>query len=94
MMDEEYEAFARYDRHKSLGNYPLPMVRLACSKCERRGQYQTAKLIERFGPELMMCSLAFHLFECAKRKNYSDYCGFYFPEALAMHHAVNGPLTR
>jgi hypothetical protein len=90
MTNEEYEALARYARHKSLGNYPLPMVKLACSKCERRGRYQTAKLIERFGPELMMRSLAFRLFDCARRENFSDYCGYYFPDALPLHRAVDG----
>jgi hypothetical protein len=27
------------------------MVRLACTKCERRGQYRKATLLERYGPD-------------------------------------------
>jgi len=27
------------------------MVRLACTKCDRRGQYRKATLIERYGPD-------------------------------------------
>jgi hypothetical protein len=30
------------------------MVRLACTKCERRGQYRKATLIERYGPDRNM----------------------------------------
>jgi hypothetical protein len=30
---------------------------LACTKCERRGQYRKATLIERYGPEKNMVDL-------------------------------------
>jgi hypothetical protein len=33
------------------------MVRLACTKCERRGQYRKATLIERYGPDKNMVDL-------------------------------------
>jgi hypothetical protein len=32
-------------------DHPGDMVRLACTKCERRGQYRKATLIVRYGPE-------------------------------------------
>jgi hypothetical protein len=32
----------------SLAEYPTEMVRLACPRCHRRGQYRKANLLERF----------------------------------------------
>ena len=29
----------------------LDVLRVACRKCDRRGQYPVAKLIERYGPD-------------------------------------------
>ena len=34
----------------TLAEHPSDMVRLACTKCERRGQYRKATLIERYAP--------------------------------------------
>ena len=31
----------------TLAEYPMKMVRLACTKCERKGQYRKATLLER-----------------------------------------------
>ena len=36
----------------TLGEYPLPMVRISCAKCDRAGRYYRAKLIERYGPDI------------------------------------------
>jgi hypothetical protein len=35
----------------TLAEYPFDMVRLACTKCDRRGPYRKATLIERYGPD-------------------------------------------
>jgi hypothetical protein len=32
-----------------LRHYPFDMVRLACTRCERRGQYRKSTLLARFG---------------------------------------------
>jgi len=43
------------------------VVRLAWTKCERRGQYRKATLIERFGPDQNMVDLRLILAEgCPK----------------------------
>jgi hypothetical protein len=34
----------------TLAEHPTDIVRLACTKCDRRGQYRKATLIERYGP--------------------------------------------
>jgi hypothetical protein len=40
-----------------LYEYPGPMVRLACSKCGRSGQYRKQNLIEEFGPDVRLPDL-------------------------------------
>jgi hypothetical protein len=43
------------------------LVRLACTKCDRRGQYRKATLIERYGPDANMVDLRLVLASgCAK----------------------------
>jgi hypothetical protein len=43
--------------HVTLAEYPSNMIRLACTKCERRGLYSKATLIERFGADANMVAL-------------------------------------
>jgi hypothetical protein len=51
----------------TLAEHPTDMVRLACAKCERRGQYRKATLIERYGPDANMVDLRLVLASgCAK----------------------------
>jgi hypothetical protein len=40
-----------------LRDYPFDVVRVACTKCARRGQYRKATLIERFGPNYGLVSM-------------------------------------
>jgi hypothetical protein len=41
----------------TLAEHPGDMVYLACTKCERRGRYRKATLIERYGPDQNMVGL-------------------------------------
>jgi hypothetical protein len=41
----------------TLAEHPTDIVRLACTKCERRGQYRMATLLERYGPDANMVAL-------------------------------------
>jgi hypothetical protein len=51
----------------TLAEYPTDMVRLACTKCSRRGQYRKATLLERSGPDQNMVDLRLILAEgCPK----------------------------
>jgi hypothetical protein len=45
----------------TLAEYPMGMVRLACTKCDPRGQYRKATLIERYGPDANMVDLRLKL---------------------------------
>lgn len=70
----------------TLSEWPLPMLRLDCPKCGRSGQYQTHKLIDRFGPDFQMPDLRLVLTGCT-RTSFSDYCGVRFTDALAVNKA-------
>jgi hypothetical protein len=45
----------------TLAEHSSDMVRLACTKCERRGQYRKATLIERYGPDKNLIDLRLEL---------------------------------
>jgi hypothetical protein len=42
----------------TLAEHSSDMLRLACTKCERRGQYRKATLIERYGPDMNLVAAA------------------------------------
>jgi hypothetical protein len=51
----------------TLAEHPTNMVRLACTKCERRGQYRKATLLERYGPDQNTVDLRLILAAGARR---------------------------
>jgi hypothetical protein len=62
----------------TLAERPTDMVRLACTKCERRGQYRKATLIERYGADANMVELRLILAaDCPKvaANRMMDLCG-------------------
>lgn len=68
----------------SLADHPGSFVPLACRKCERRGRYRKARLIEKHGAIIALPDLgAIIAADCPRRtKAGNDSCGVYFP-ALA-----------
>jgi hypothetical protein len=58
----------------TLGEYPLPMVRVSCAKCGRAGQYRTTTLLDRYGADMSMPDLRHELAQCPRRNNWSDPC--------------------
>jgi hypothetical protein len=46
-----------------LRDYPFEMVRLACTRCGRRGQYRKSTLLARFGPDYGLVSMRLDLSE-------------------------------
>jgi hypothetical protein len=57
------------------------MVRLKCSKCGRRGQYQVDKLLAKYGPDIAMPDLRHELAQCPHRRNMSDPCQVAYVDA-------------
>jgi hypothetical protein len=50
----------------------LNMLRLACDKCGRRGQYSIDRLLQRYGPDIALPDLRHELAQCSRRG--SDPC--------------------
>jgi hypothetical protein len=63
-----------------LSNYPGDVVRLACRKCDRAGQYRKAALIKRYGGHRKLPDLRVEIAHCPKMGSMSDGCGVYFVE--------------
>lgn len=61
-----------------LDQYPGDMVRLACRRCDRRGQYRRAGLIDRFGADIRLPDLRGQIAECPRLGKLGDACGVYF----------------
>jgi hypothetical protein len=36
----------------TLGQYPKSIVRLVCSRCDRKGQYRKETLLAQYGPDV------------------------------------------
>jgi hypothetical protein len=72
-------------RYVTLAQHPTDMVRLACTKCDRRGQYRKSTLIERYGPDKNMVDLRLELAAgCPKiaANKIMDLCGVYYPDRI------------
>lgn len=76
-----------YRGSMSLGDYPLPTVRLACGRCGRSGQYRKAGLLERFDGDKPMPDVLVALANCERRGDCSDPCGVHFPDLSALNSA-------
>jgi hypothetical protein len=60
-------------------------VRLACEKCERRGQHRKAVLLERFGPDQNMVALRLILaadYPKVIANRVMDLCGVIYPDRI------------
>lgn len=66
----------------TLGEFPLPMVRVSCAKCGRAGQYHTTKLIERHGVDMVMPELRHVLAQCPRRYTMNDPCMIIFMDRV------------
>jgi hypothetical protein len=61
------------------------MVRRACTKCERRGQYRKATLVERYGADANMVDLRLELAADCPRviaDKPVDRCGVIYPDRI------------
>jgi hypothetical protein len=67
-------------------DYPGEVIRIACRRCDRVGQYQRARLAERFGPTAELPEVLDHLAAGCPRRGigrFSDPCGARFPDLVA-----------
>jgi hypothetical protein len=66
-----------------LRDYPFEMVRLACTRCARRGQYRKSTLLARFGPNYGLVSMRFDLAAgCPSipAPSIYEHCGVFYPD--------------
>lgn len=68
----------------TLTDYPADVVRLACRKCDRAGQYRKAALMKRYGANMKLPDLRVEIGRCPKMKSMSDGCGVYFLELVPL----------
>ena len=62
----------------TLSEHPGDVVRLRCEKCGRAGQYQRAKLIERYGPDIRLPDLREEIAQCERARQMHDACGVHY----------------
>jgi hypothetical protein len=58
-------------------------VEVACSRCDRRGRYQLARLVEQLGADFLMTDLGAELASCANRHSsaHGERCDVFFPRS-------------
>jgi ATP-dependent DNA ligase len=65
----------------TLRDWRLPMVRLACDRCGRQGQYRRDTLIARYGLDETMHDLLHLIAQCPRRHAPGDACGVYYSDS-------------
>jgi len=63
-----------------LADYTEGQVLVACAKCERRGRYRLAGLIDRFGADFGLPDLLRELSHNCPKWSGWDRCGAVYPE--------------
>lgn len=73
---------ARRYTSMTLREYPKPMVRLICSRCDRKGQYRKETLLDLYGPTVTMPDLLHLIAKCEHHSNMSNPCGVRYGDLL------------
>lgn len=74
----------------SVGDYPSPVVRLECSRCDRRGQYARDRLAARFGADAALPDVLVALASCERRGDFSKPCGARYADLKNNSEKSNG----
>ena len=70
--------FLAMNRSLTLRHYPDEVVRLACEKCGRRGQYWKQSLLVRFGADKPLPDLRVEIAQCELETSLTDPCAVQF----------------
>ena len=62
----------------TLRDYPGDVVRLACGKCGRKGQYRKDTLIARYGADVAPPDLRYLIAQCERRDDMQNPCGVHY----------------
>jgi hypothetical protein len=61
-----------------LGEYQAATVVVGCDECQLRREFQTADLLNLYGPEYRMVYLRYDIADCPAAKTFSQ-CGVRYP---------------
>ncbi len=73
-------------KREILAYYPYVIVRLACPRCHRSGQYRLARLAEKFGAQARLANVVAALTSDCNLRNeagghpYRNWCQAYLPD--------------
>lgn len=69
---------------RALADYPDPMARIACRRCDRRGQHRRSSLVALYGEKVPLPDVLGPLaHDCPKRERIvNEACGAYFPDLV------------
>lgn len=73
---------ARRYTSMTLREYSKPLVRLICSRCDRKGQYRKETLLDLYGPDVTMPDLLHLIAKCEHHGNMSSPCGVRYGDLL------------
>ena len=62
----------------TLADHPGDIVRLACERCGRTGQYRKATLIERYGADVRLPDLRDEIAQCERRHTLGNACRVHY----------------
>ena len=65
-----------------LKDYPTAMIRLACTHCDRRGQYRLDTLIKKYGADTTLPDLRPVIAQCERRGQLGTACGIYYVDLV------------
>ena len=54
--------------------YPKAMVRVICSRCDRKGQYRKETLLVLHGPDVTLPDLRHLIVKCERHGKHGDTC--------------------
>jgi len=63
-----------------LRDYPADMLRLACTKCGRLGQYRKQNLILKYGGDIRLPDLREKIAICSRHGHWHDACRVHYVE--------------
>jgi hypothetical protein len=73
----------RYGAHILSDYDPNRMVRVACEKCGRAGQFRASTLMDRYGRDAVLPDVLRKIAECPRAANMSDPCGAIYLDRLS-----------
>jgi hypothetical protein len=65
---------------RSLGEFPVDVLRVDCERCDRARSYRRDGLMARFGQQITLPDLLLALAKCDRRTDFSKPCGARFTD--------------